>query len=129
MKKWYLLFAIVFYFCNCKPQSLKIIPVNVLSEMDTIRHGQVWVASRIDYFIIEDYSGNNIRNFISDYIKKNIDSAFLRLDQYDAVFYAKSDKANIDYINSFPKNLRYKAIEDEKPLFTYTWFKGKLVVH
>ena len=128
MKK-YLFILLGFISVRCNSQSEKITPLTMLSESDTIKHGKVEVASRIDYFLIDTYPTIKIDEVLKEYINKKINSTLLKLDQYDMVFYGKSSKVNVEYITSFPEGLRYKAVEDEKPLRTYTWFKGKLVTH
>jgi hypothetical protein len=101
----------------------------MLNESDNIKHGNVEVTSRTDYFLIETYPTIKIDEVLKEYVNKKLDSTLLKLDQYDMVFYGKSSKVNVEYITSFPEGLRYKAVEDEKPLKTYTWFKEKLVIH
>lgn len=42
-------------------------------------------------------------------------------------FYKESKYANLDYIKQFPKNLKYKALQGEKPLVSYKWMGGNLI--
>jgi hypothetical protein len=101
----------------------------MLTEVDTLKHDSNTSAYRSDYFMIEDYRASNLRMDINDYVIKNLDSNYLKFDQYTMYFYKESKVVNIDYINRFHKNSRYKAIEDEKPVLHYVWYNGKLHIY
>ena len=120
-----ILIIIIFESCNSQTTN-KILPVPLLAEVDTIRHGEIISTYRSDYFLIENCSENFINIAIEKFVSKNLDSNFLKFNQYDMYFYEKTEKLSIEIIKSYPEGLRYKAIQDEKLIKHYTWYNGKL---
>jgi hypothetical protein len=114
--------------CNLNP--MKIIPLQMLNEVDTINHnGDISVTSKIDYYLVENYNSEKSEEAISQFVASHLDSNNLKFDQYDMVFYEESQEMNVDFINKLPENLKYKAAIDKIPIKTYTWFSGRLVIH
>ena len=115
---------------SCDSNPMKIIPLQMLNEVDTIIHnGDISVISKIDYYLVENYNSEKSEAAISQFVASHLDSSCLNFDQYDMVFYEETQEMNVEFINKFPENLKYKAAIDKLPIKTYTWFSGRLVIH
>lgn len=122
-----ILISFIFLNNSCYSQNkMKITPLVMLTEFDTMKIEYKQASYRFDYYMIEGIDDNQIRQSIYDYVIKHIDSSFLRLDQYEMVFYRKSSNVNLENIMNTPENLRYKTVLYDKPVAEYIWFHGKL---
>jgi len=110
---------------SCKAQTVKIIPLPMLTEIDSIIHDGRVSTYRTDYFLVKANSVNN--DSLRIFVDNHLDSDFLKYNQYDMKFYKESESLNLEAIKRFKQ--KYKAVEDETPIITYSWFDGKLIVH
>lgn len=118
----YVIFA-MFVSCNFfSIKNARIIKLTMLTDSGYIsdRRNSKY---RFDYYMVENYHS---KADIYEYVTKHLDSSFLKLNQYDMIFYEKSSDVNIENIMSYPPDLRYKTVLYQKPLATYTWFNGHL---
>jgi hypothetical protein len=114
-----------FFFLSCRGQTGRIIPLPILTEVDSFKHDGRISTYRTDYFLIK---GNSInKDSIRLYVENNLDSSFLTYNQYDMQFYRESENLNLEKIKKY--NNKYKAVEGERPITIYSWFNGKLIVH
>src|SRR3954468_13586592 len=117
MKTTSVILFIIFLLNYCSnSQNIKIVPLTMLTVIDSSKNNGVQSAYRVDYFMVDCTTVNikKIRKAIDNYIKSQPDSLRKNYFDYNMNFYKKSENVNMENILSFPANLRYKSVLHDK---------------
>ena len=125
MKRFLFPFLLVLSSCSLKP--IEIIPLKELTEIDTLKHDGIMSTYKTDYFLVKNYLTSDFNDAVNNFIDSHFDSSSLGFNQYDMKFYKESKSLNLDLIKKLSN--KHKAVEDEKPIKTFSWFDRKLLSH
>jgi hypothetical protein len=113
-----------------KAQTTVITPLPMLAISDTVKSSTGIQVTRLAFFLVDygDAEFKTVEKQISLFVNKNPDSNNVKLKAYNMIFYKKSAIMNLENINSYNKENRYKVLDYEKPIEMYNWFLGKLTI-
>lgn len=108
--------------------AVKITPVDILVDTETVKVNGNVRHNRNDYFLFDGGVGrkDNTKAAVENFIYLHGDN-IKRYDNYHMLFYRKSKELNLQNIQEYHEDTRWKAFVEGKPVFDYFYQGGKLL--
>lgn len=117
-------FLLTIISCKSTDETLSIIPFQMQNSVDSIMNGNDVVIDKFDYFLVQNYSSNNIvAEDIRHYAELNKAADYKKFTHYKMLFYKNSNRTNIKNINRNPKIADRYVMEDDL-IYQLEWQNG-----